>query len=306
MVKRHYERAKGNRKIDQQRILEKVAQLEVSIGSPTTARDIAKALNEDNSAFSASSTGYKTGIPGMQGRKPTFYTTKMVADDLRVLRNKGLVSRKIDNRIGSAVYGRTDKAYSRQIGPSDETKNKFKDKWPVSEWEKFDQEIIDLAGEIEGAHHASQEDYVADLDDLDERMTFRQWKKSNDLKIIQKELENASQTHMSQGKLIEAMNGLRMYPGFGPATQVKTYDRRNSAMFTRSTGTYRQIGGKRFILDDVYGTKDQARYMAGYWRARGMNARVIPVKNGSAIYVRKKGSYPQLRQPKISSRRRGM
>lgn len=200
MIERAYDRggrSKRLRTIDQKRILDKVAELEVAIGSPTTAREIASALNRENAELAASSPGSSRGIKGMQGRSPTFYTTKLVAADLSVLRRKGLVSRELDHVGGSAVYGRTDKAYSR------------------------------------------------------------------------------------------------------------TYDRRNSAMFTKTTGTFRQFGGERFILDDVYGTKDQARYMAGYWRARGMNARVIPVKNGSAIYVRKRKGRGRPSNPGISSRRRG-
>lgn len=343
MERRAYDktRSKSLRRIDQKRILDKVAELEVSIGKPTTAREIASALNRDNLELAASSPGPSRGITGMRGRAPTFYTTKLVAADLSVLRRQGLVSREIDHKVGSAVYGRTDKAYSRKTGGKfephmmfnpetgegffaekeedhirmdamgfthvkpksymshgekncgcgmdpcrtygyespgfKELKEQNAGKWSVNDWEKFDDEFDELSNRVD----------VKLLDEIDDKREFRMWKEVNDLRLIQKELETASKTHKSQSELLKAMN--------------RPYDRRNSAMFTRSTGTFRQFGGKRFILDDVYGTKDQARYMAGYWRARGMNARVIPVKNGSAIYIRKKGKV----QPGISSRRRG-
>lgn len=357
MEKRAYDRggrSKTLRRIDQKRILDKVAELEVSIGTPTTAREIASALNRDNLELAASSPGPSKGITGMQGRSPTFYTTKLVAADLSVLRRQGLVSREIDHKVGSAVYGRTDKAYSRKTGGEFEPHMMFNPetgegffaekeedhirmdgmgfthvkpksymshgekncgcgmdpcrtygyespgvkalkeqnvgKWSVNDWEKFDDEFDELSKEVD-------ENLLGQIDD---RREFRLWKEVNDLRLIQKELETASKTHKSQSELLEAIN--RPYvqmETWNPTT--RTYERRNSAMFTRSTGTFRQFGGKRFILDDVYGSKDQARYMAGYWRARGMNARVIPVKNGSAIYIRKKGKV----QPGISSRRRG-
>ena len=175
----------------------------------------------------------------------------------------------------------------KTYGVSNEMKEKFKEKWPVSEWEKFDEELAILEVDVEGA--PTPEDMEMALEELNERMEFRRWKKANDLKVIQKELAKASNTHKTQSQIIEAIN--------------RNYSRRNSAMFNRSTGLYRKFGGKRFILDDVYGTRDQARYMAGYWRARGMNARVIPVKNGSAIYVREKGQSGRLLRPMI--RRRG-
>ena len=382
-------RSKRLRKIDQKRILDKVAELEVSIGTPTTAREIASALNRDNAELAASAPGSSRGITGMQGRSPTFYTTKLVAADLSVLRRQGLVSREINHQVGSAVYGRTDKAYSRKTNEkNDERAERFKKtafwwnggispheemwgkdeegewiidiydkgsgektgtikrpktmtanealqsveegglddeeyvlvkencgcgmdpcrtygdespgvkrlkeqnagKWSANDWRKFDDEMMELLDEVD-------ENLLGEIDD---RREFRLWKEVNDLQLIQKELETASKTHKSQSELLKAIN--RPYiqmETWNPTT--RTYERRNSAMFTRSTGTFRQLGGKRFILDDVYGSKDQARYMAGYWRARGMNARVIPVKNGSAIYIRKKGKV----QPGISSRRRG-
>ena len=56
----------------------------------------------------------------------------------------------------------------------------------------------------------------------------------------------------------------------------------------KTTSTYRKIDGKRFIIDDVYRTKEQAKYMAGFWRARGMYARIMDVKGGKAIYIRKR------------------
>ncbi|MCH2644659.1 MAG: hypothetical protein MKZ54_05085, partial [Candidatus Poseidoniaceae archaeon] len=165
----------------------------------------------------------------------------------------------------------------KTYGVSKEMKEKFKEKWPVSEWEKFDEELRVLEVDLETA--TDPEDLERELEELNERMEFRRWKKANDLKEIQKEHAKASNTHKTQSEIIEAIN--------------RNYARRNSAMFERSTGSYRKFDGKRFILDDVYGTRDQARYMAGYWRARGMNARVIPVKNGSAIYIRqKKGQKP--------------
>jgi hypothetical protein len=298
-------RSKRLRKIDQKRILDKVAELEVSIGTPTTAREIASALNRDNAELAASSPGSSRGITGMQGRSPTFYTTKLVAADLSVLRRQGLVSREIDHQVGSAVYGRTDKAYSRKTGEKNDDddydspgvkalKEQNAGKWSVKTWRKFDDELRELLDEVD-------ENLLGEIDD---RREFRLWKEVNDLQLIQKELETASKTHKSQSELLKAIN--RPYIQMEIVKDInRPYDRRNSAMFTRSTGTFRQFGGKRFILDDVYGTKDQARYMAGYWRARGMNARVIPVKNGSAIYVRKKKGRGRPNNPGISSRRRG-
>jgi hypothetical protein len=267
---RKFNRSKKRRIEDQQAIAEKLAEI-----GPTTAAELNKQL------------------PPRKGTKIP-RTNRQVGLDLGALERLGRVEKRgyirDGSRSGSQSWAIVDgRTYAHQSSGSKAMKEKFKEKWPVSEWEKFDEELAILEVDVETA--TTPEDMQTELDELNERMEFRRWKKANDLKVIQKELEKASKTHKTQSEIIEAIN--------------RNYSRRNSAMFTRSTGTYRQFGGKRFILDDVYGTKDQAQYMAGYWRARGMNARVIPVKNGSAIYVRKKGSYPQLRQPGISSRRRG-
>lgn len=55
-----------------------------------------------------------------------------------------------------------------------------------------------------------------------------------------------------------------------------------------SPGTYRIFDNKRFIIDDQYTNKSQARMMAGFWRNENFNARVIPTRKGYAVYVRKR------------------
>ena len=55
-----------------------------------------------------------------------------------------------------------------------------------------------------------------------------------------------------------------------------------------SPGTYRIFDNKRFIIDDQYRNKEQARRMAGFWRSENFNARVIPTRKGYAVYIRKR------------------
>lgn len=55
-----------------------------------------------------------------------------------------------------------------------------------------------------------------------------------------------------------------------------------------SPGTYRIFDNKRFIIDDQYRNKEQARRMAGFWRDENFNARVIPTRKGYAVYIRKR------------------
>ena len=86
-----------------------------------------------------------------------------------------------------------------------------------------------------------------------------------------------------QAKTIAEMTG---------RTMRKSYNAPRAGYRIVSPGTYRIFNvkgqGERFIIDDQYRNKQQARRMADFWRSENFNARVIPTRKGYAVYIRKR------------------
>lgn len=65
---------------------------------------------------------------------------------------------------------------------------------------------------------------------------------------------------------------------------------------------YRNIQGKHFLGSNKQFDKSQARLIAKHIRDKGINARVIPTKNGHRIYVHRKYNFPILPSDEVNRR----